>query len=238
VKRWMVCLLLLAGLVVGGRAQNATQAPNPPGATVTFDCYWEPATPQRYVIVVSDSGNARYVSQGPQQSPDANGVPDEDYQLEFASSPGVRTKIFQLAEQTGYFNGDFDFRKHAIANTGNKTLTYRDATRQFTTVYNWSENPAIDQLTRIFHGISATIEHGRKLKFLRRFDKLGLEAELKGMERQVENHELAELQIIATVLENIANDTSVLNIARQRARRLLEQSKGEGWETKPGSKSN
>src|SRR5262249_33882659 len=167
------------------------------------------------------TGNAKYTSQGSQQSPDANGVADEDYQLEFANSPAVRARIFQLAEQASYFNGDFDFKKHAIAKTGNKTLTYRDATRQFSTVYNWSENSAIDQLTRIFHGISETIEHGRKLKFLRRFDKLGLEAELKGMERQAETHELAELQIISALLENIANDTSVLNIARQRARRLL-----------------
>jgi hypothetical protein len=231
-KRWVLCLFLLTVLGVPGGAQNATDVLNPGGASITFDCYWEPATPQHYVIVVPDTGNARYVSQSPQQSPDANGVPDEDYRLEFANSPAVRARIFQLAQQAGYFNGDFDFRKHAIASTGNKTLTYKDSTRNFTTVYNWSENPAIDQLTRIFHGISTTIEHGRKLKFLRRFDKLGLEAELKGMERQAELHELAELQIIAPLLENIANDTSVLNIARQRARRLLEQSKGEGWETK------
>jgi len=233
-KRCLAFLLFVIILCAPGSPQNATQAPNPAGATITFDCFWQPATPQHYIIVVPDTGNARYVSQSAQQTPDANGVPDEDYQLEFANSPALRARIFHLAEQAGYFNGDFDFKKHAIANTGNKTLTYKDATRNFTTVYNWSENTAIDQLTRIFHGISTTIEHGRKLKFLRRFDKLGLEAELKGMERQVEIHELADLQIIATVLENIANDTSVLNIARQRARRLLEQSKGEGWETKAG----
>jgi hypothetical protein len=231
-KRCLNCLVLVMILAAIGGAQNATKASIPPDATVTFECYWEPATPQRYVIVVPETGNARYTSQSPQQSPDANGVADEGYQQEFATSPAVRAKLFQLAEQAGYFNGDFDFKKHAIANTGNKTLSYSDATKQFSTAYNWSENPAIDQLTRIFHGISVTIEHGRKLKFLRRFDKLGLEAELKGMERQAELHELAELQIIGTLLENIANDTAVLNIARQRARRLLEQSKVEGWETK------
>lgn len=233
-KRCLVCLSLLMVLAAFGATQNPTQVPSPVVATVTFDRYWEPAIPQHYTITVPETGNARYVSQSSKQSPDANGVEDDDYQQEFANSPKVRAVIFQLAEQAGYFNGDFDFKKHAIANTGNKTLTYNDATRQFSTVYNWSENPAIDQLTRIFHGISTTIEHGRKLKFLRRFDKLGLEAELKGMERQAENHELVELQIIGPLLENIANDTAVLNIARQRARRLLEQSKEEGWETKAG----
>ena len=76
-------------------------------------------------------------------------------------------------------------------------------------------------------GISTTIEHGRKLQFLHRFDKLGLEDELKGMENAVENHNLAELQIIAPTLKSIADDTTVLNIARQRAKRLLAKAKSE-----------
>jgi hypothetical protein len=227
-KRHLVWLLLPMVSAACAVAQNATQVPNPVVATVAFGVYWEAATPQHYTITVPETGNARYVSQSPHQSPDANGVEDDDYQQDFAISPRVRAAIFHLAEQAGYFNGDFDFKKHAVADTGNKTLTYNDATRQFSTVYNWSENPAIDQLTRIFHGISTTIEHGRKLKFLRRFDKLGLEAELKGMERLYENHELVELQIIAPLLENIANDAAVLNVARQRARRLLEISKEDG----------
>jgi hypothetical protein len=223
-------LLVLSATVM---AQNAAQAPSPVVATVSYDCFWEAATPQRYTVIVPSNGSARYVSQSPSETPDGNGEPDPDYDLEFAISPSGRARIFQLAEQAGYFNGDFDFKKHAVASTGTKTLTYSDATRQFRTVYNWSENAAIDQLTRIFQGISATIEHGRKLKFLRRFDKLGLEAELKGMESLAENHNLAELQIIAPLLEDIANDNSVLNIARQRARRLLAQSKEQTSETRP-----
>jgi hypothetical protein len=60
------------------------------------------------------------------------------------------------------------------------------------------------------------------LQYLRRFDKLGLEEELKGMENEGQN--LAELQIIAPMLESIANDPAILNIARQRAKRLLAKS--------------
>jgi len=43
------------------------------------------------------------------------------------------------------------------------------------------------------------------------------------MEDMAQNHNLAELQAIATTLENIMNDSSVLHVARQRARRLLAQ---------------
>jgi hypothetical protein len=227
-KHIVLTVLCLAVLLPGvARTQNASQAPSPQLATITFDCFWEQATPQRYTITVPSNGSALYVSQSVRESVDANGVADADYKQEFAISPPVRATIFQLAEQAGYFKGDFDFKKHAIANTGTKSLAYSDASRQFRTVYNWSENPAIDQLTKTFQGISATIERGRKLKFLRRFDKLGLEAELRGMEKMAASHELAELQIIAPLLDTIANDPTVLNIARQRAQRLLALSKGE-----------
>ncbi|HZD92795.1 MAG TPA: hypothetical protein VE133_00990, partial [Candidatus Sulfotelmatobacter sp.] len=111
--------------------------------------------------------------------------------------------------------------------TGQKTLTYADPARHFETIYDYSENKAINEITSIFQGISNTIEHGRKLQFLRRFDKLGLEAELKDMETAAENHDLCELQLIVPTLETIANDTTVLNIARQRARRLLAKGSSE-----------
>jgi hypothetical protein len=78
-------------------------------------------------------------------------------------------------------------------------------------------------LAHLFGGISNTIEFGRKLEFKHKYDKLGLEGELKAMENAVENHNLAELQLIAPTLQSIADDSSVMNIARARARRLLSK---------------
>jgi hypothetical protein len=63
--------------------------------------------------------------------------------------------------------------------------------------------------------------------FLRRFDKLGLEDELKAMEDAAESHNLAELQIIRPTLESIAQDSTILNIARQRAKRLVAKANSE-----------
>lgn len=215
---WTVALLAPAITLA---AQNPNQADAPAVPTVTFNVFWEAYTPQEYTIRVTSMGSARYLSRNPTQPPDANGERDEDYVTEFTMSEPNRKKIFTLAEQAKFFDGQFDYTKHAIASTGKKTLSYADSAHQFQTTYNWSENAAIDQLTKIFSGISNTIEHGRKLQFLRRFDRLGLEAELKAMEHLAEGQDLAEVQIIAPILENIANDSAVLNIARQRARRLL-----------------
>jgi hypothetical protein len=44
------------------------------------------------------------------------------------------------------------------------------------------------------------------------------------MESALEAHNLEELQLIAPTLESLANDPAILNIARQRAKRLLAKS--------------
>jgi hypothetical protein len=220
-------LLTLFAPAVAAPAQSPAQAENPAIPVVTFNCLWEAATPQEYTITLRSTGGARYVSSNPVRASEDR-AQDPDYETEFTISAASRDKVFRLAQQTGYFNGDFDYKRHAMANTGKKTLTYADVNRHYQTSFNWSENTAIDQLTKLFTGISSTIEHGRKLQFLHRFDKLGLETELKGMEDAADNHYLAELQLIAPTLESIANDSSVLNIARQRARRLLAQSQQQG----------
>ena len=214
-------------------AQGPNTIPEHPGTpTVRFEQFWEPATPQDFIIIVTNLGVARYSSRNPTH-PETQGANPTlpDYHIEFNLSPASQTRIFKLASQANYFDGDFDFKKHPVAATGTKTLTYADPIRHSETTYNWSENTAIDQLTRLFEGISSTLEHGRRLEFLHRYDKLGLEDELKGMEEAAQNHDLAELQAIRPTLETVAGDSSVLNIARQRARRLLDLAARESGES-------
>lgn len=206
-------------------AQNASQERNPPVPTITFDNYWPAARPQNVTITVKSDGPATYLSRNPDVAPGSDRAQDPDYHVEFTMSAADRNKIFQLAEKANYFHGDFDFRKHAMANTGRKTLTYADIQRHFQTVYNYSENKAIEQITAIFQNISTTMEHGRRLAFLHKYDKLGLDAEMKATESDAQNHQLAEVQAIAPVLQNIVDDPTVLNIARQRARKILKMAK-------------
>ena len=229
---WMVGLGIATAVSAPAQSPNPAQHPAVP--VVSFNCLWEAATPQSYTVTVSSTGTARYVSSNPAR-PAEDRDADPEYSIEFVMSEPGRSRVFALAKQAGYFNGDFDFKKHGIANTGAKTLTYADLSRNFQTTFNWSENGAIDQLARLFSGISSTVEHGRRLAFLHRYDKLGLEAELKGMESEAQSGFLAELEIIGPTLESIAGDASVLNIARARARRLLDLSQQEsaGREVKP-----
>ena len=222
-KSHCIAVLLLAMAATVAGSQNADQF-HPRVPTVTFDLIWAQLTPQEFTVRTQADGPSSYLSRNPLKQVQPGEEKEPDYTLDFTMSAKDAARIFKWAQQANYFNGDFDYKAHPIANTGKKTLTYADQTRHFQTLYNHSDNKAIQQLTALFQGISSTIEFGRKLQFKYKYDKLGLEDELKSMEDAAAGHNLAEIQIIAPTLQSIANDNSVLNIARRRAKHLLAMS--------------
>jgi hypothetical protein len=193
---------------------------NPAVATVTYTFDWPSIQPHHYSIAVDSTGRAAYESLIAEGTA-AQSVEGEPYDVKFAVSEATRNRIFDLAKRLNYFNGNFDFKKHKVAFSGTKTLAFADGDKKFQTAYNWSENPEIQELTEIFTGISNTQESGRRLQQLRRYDKLGLNQELQRMEDLSKNHGLAEIQSIAPLLQELASDPAVMNIARERAQRLL-----------------
>jgi hypothetical protein len=221
----LLWLLLPAIILLKGHQLPAQSAEQNPAAipSIAFTRVWNDFTPQSVAMTISANGATKYSSSNPAK----NGDDVDEYRTEFTMSSARRDKIFRYAKEANFFDGDFTFKKHVVASTGKKTLTYSDPARHFSTSYDYSDNKAIQEITNILSGISNTIEHGRKLAFLRRFDKLGLEDELKAMENAAEGHNLAELQIIAPTLDSIASDRSILNIARQRAQKLLAKANSE-----------
>jgi len=226
VSIFCACLMFLAmpALLAQNAETNPIQNPaeNPTIPTITYERLWDAYTPQDVNITVEQTGRARYVSTNPLKTPDERQT-NPDYTLEFTMSERTRQKLFRDAKEANYFHGDFSYKKHPVASTGKKTLTYADQGRHYETTFDYSDNKAISEINDIFQGISYTLEHGRKLQFLHRYDRLGLEDELKGMEETADTENLQELQVIAPTLKSIADDTAVLNIARDRANRLLEK---------------
>jgi len=195
-----------------------TSGEDRPVPTVTFRLEMPTFEPSYYGIAVESTGPAAYVSE-PRVTPDS--APGEPYMVKFTMSEATRQRIFELARAANFFQGDFDYKKGRVANTGTKTLSYADGSRCNQTTYNWSERPEIQQLTTLFQTVSNTLEFGRRLAYLHRFDKLGLDAELKSMEEEAKSENLGELQVVEPVLKSIAEDHAVMNLARARAERLL-----------------
>ena len=224
-------LLCAAFLVLAGGlapAQNAAPAPDsapPPDSApalpaVTFTQAFPRVEPAFFSLRIDSAGHAVYESRREEGQP---GMPElgEPTRIEFQVSPASVRRIFELARSLDYFQGDWDFKKHRIADSGRKTLSYSDSARTHVTTYNWSENLAIQELTEIFQSISNTQEAAHELVRLRRHDRLGLDQQLAHMEKMAKSGWLRELQVITPLLEKIAADPEIMNIARQRAQRLL-----------------
>jgi hypothetical protein len=145
----------------------------------------------------------------------------ETVHKQFQLAPAECQQVFDLAKSTRYFDGEFEFKKHKVAYSGDQWLGYFAPGVRHRTHFTFSENPSIQQLSALFRGISATLEWESKLQHQRRYDRLGLNESLSQMEEQAKSGWLKDLDAIAPLLREIADDPQVMNIARQRAQRLL-----------------
>ena len=188
-------------------------------ASVTFTLDFPNSNPDHYSISVQSDGHAKYESTGKisEESEDR-----DTYQTEFTFSEATRTRIFDLAAQAHYFSGKIDSGNKKIAFTGAKKLSYQDGQRNSSANYNFSPQPAVQQLTTLFQSVEATLEFGRRLTYFHRYQKLALDDELKRMEDEARRGEIVELQAVRPVLQRIYDDPSVINVVRARALRLLE----------------
>jgi hypothetical protein len=216
-------LLLTLTVLVFSQAQSAP-------ASISFTLDFPQSTPNHYQLVVDASGKASYTSGLPAPQPprdadsDTDTTSDQPYHYSFNVTSATRERIFDLAARAHYFSGDVNYAKRNIANTGEKILTYKDAQRSTQAKYNYTANPFVQQLTALFQQISMTLEYGRHMEEDYRYQKLALDEELKNMEQQADQNGLAEVQAVAPILQKIAKDSSVLNVTRARAERLLAKS--------------
>jgi hypothetical protein len=199
-----------------GHPQTEAQA----SSVVSFTIDFPASNPEHYSIRVQSDGSARYQSSG-RMSADSDET--DSFDLNFTAAPETRQKIFELAAKAGYFQKDLDSHHKNLAFTGKKTLRYGDAQRSGESTYNYSPNPAVQELTSLFQSLSATLEFGHRLQYDRHYQKLALDEELKRMEEMARSNQLIEVAAIQPILDQIIADPSVINVSRARAQRLLDR---------------
>src|SRR5579884_3254774 len=217
--RSLLLLLLIAALQTATAQSLKTPMDLDPRAPrgispipiVAFSFELTGADPQHYEIAVGARGRAAYRSTG-HLNPDSPGSAAGDpYLIRFTMSPETRQEIFDLAARAHYFEKSVAYTKGRLANMGAKTLTYSDEKVFHQQTYNYSEMPAVQQLTEIFQNMSSTLEAGRRLEYMYKYEKLGVDEELKNLEEQTKANRTVELQALTPILKQIAGDESVLN---------------------------
>jgi len=230
--RWLLLPLLLAVFSAATPQTLKTpldldpQAPRgiTPVPIVAFSFELTGADPAHYEIAVEARGRAAYRSTGHQRADSPGSAAGDPYLIRFTMSPATRQDIFDLAARAHYFEKNIAYTKGRLANMGAKTLTYSDEKVFHQQSYNYSTVAPVQELTELFQNLSTTLELARRLEFAYKYEKLGVDEELRNMEDEAKRNRLVEVQAVAPLLKQIANDPTVLNMARERAQRLLKTS--------------
>ena len=189
-------------------------------ATVTFSLDFPGSDPEHYSISVQSDGQARYECAGKisKDSDETESLPDgiqffgrdpcPDFRPGGAGSLFFRQDRFRQQEAGIHRSQETDLQgRSAGVNAAD---------------YNYSPVPAVQQLTTLFQGVASTLEFGRRLAHYHRYQKLALDDELKRMESQARDGEIGELPAVKPILQEIYDDSSVINVVRARAQRIME----------------
>lgn len=209
----LLLLLVVAAPVVVAQTPAAS-------ARIVYTFEHPQLQPSRYTITIDESGHGRFVSQPGVASLDDDIAPtpiDRAIQLD----PTLTADLFRYARGHNFFAGRCTNGQNKLAFTGNKTVAYSGPDGQGTCSFVWAADSALQRLSDQLIAVAFTLEIGRRLDLEVRHDRLGLDAELQGLQDAVKDHRAADLTNIAEQLQTIAADQEVMVRARKRALALL-----------------
>lgn len=184
------------------------------GATITYRRVFKGSNPEFIEIKISEEGTATYDIR--QLSEDADPQP-------LSVGAPVRAKIFELAAALHDFDkADLDVHRR-IADLGEKTLRYENGATVYETHYNYTLNRDATQLATIFEGLAQQQQDQLLLQQRLKYDRLGVNDALRQFEGDLGQHILPEPERLIPVLDQIAADSRIVEVARERARALAER---------------
>lgn len=213
-RRFVVAGLLVWGCASGAGAQGAS-------STLQFSLDRGGATVTQYTIQVDNTGVGSYtphlVPASPAQPSAPTAVPDA---RAIRVSPELLKKLFAAVPMVE--GGRCETHSKGIAKTGVKVLHYRASDRDAQCTFNYSDDERVNEAASTFEAIAQTLEYGDRLRAKLRFDRLGLDAELDGLQTAVADQRALEVANIAPVLHSILADERVMDRVRRKVEQLLQ----------------
>jgi len=199
-------------------------------AEVTFQLERPGLPVPRFTLRIREDGTGSYHAeevQGPADGGAVHYATGKAIDRPIELNPVAVARIFKAARELGRFDMTCASKAKNIADTGKKTLSYAGPDGVGSCSYNYSENKTVEMLTDRFLAIACTLDEGRRLEYLHRYDRLGLDAEMNSFKEAVTAGRAREVSTIAPVLTSIAADAAVMQRVRLTAAKLLEQAKDD-----------
>jgi hypothetical protein len=219
----MLAAVLALALSQAAASTTAQAVASPAEIRFTFD--HPQLDPTHYTLVIREDGSGHYqstpgVHTGFYTDSIAPGAVDRDIHIH---DPLLST-LFQSARSHQFFAIECEAPANHVAFTGKKTVSYSGPDGHGECTFNWSHDDQLNQLANDLMAIAYTLEEGRRLALLHLHSRLGLDAELENLQDSAKDHRALAPENIAPELQSIADDTAVMNRARNRARALLNGS--------------
>lgn len=210
-----VAAVLLGVVLAGGAfAQNPGAAAT--GAHVRFTVEDPQIQPRAYTLDINEDGSGTYTA-----TYEAPSVQHVNRPIHI-HGPLV-SRLFQTARKDHFFASNCADKHRRVAFTGKKTLAYVGPDGSGSCTFNYSRERDVNQIATALVAVGYTLQVGTRLKQEHRYDRLSLENELASLQEAVRDGRALETENIAPELEAIADDNAVMDLARARARSLLQR---------------
>jgi hypothetical protein len=222
----VLAILLMVGGVV--RAQRTPARPTAPasvpapaisGPTITFEKVFKSSYPEYVEIKVSQSGAGTY---------DIRQLDEEASPQPFQIDAPLVQRIFSLAGKLHNFQGvDLEVHKR-LASLGQKTFRYQNGSEDYQVTFNYTLDPTGTELTTLFENLSQEETDLSDLTRTMQYDRLGVNDVVEHIEEHYNDRILPEPTRFLAALDKLAADSTYIDVARERARKLADRIRTEG----------
>jgi hypothetical protein len=132
-------------------------------------------------------------------------------------------KMFELAESLHDFQGvDLDVHRR-IADLGQKTFIYKKGAEAHQVTFNYTLNNSAQQLLAIFDGLQRQELDVSDMERAMRYDHLGIPDVIARVQSDVKDKLIPEPDALLPTLDEIAQNSELLEMSRQRARAIAAE---------------
>ncbi|HBY64406.1 MAG TPA: hypothetical protein DEH78_31685 [Solibacterales bacterium] len=153
--------------------------------------------------------------------------PKDEAPLKFKLSPSDTAAMFDLAEKLDRFQRPLESGLN-VAKMGEKVFRWEEGETRHEQKFNYSIDETAKALHEWFEKISETEQRLMHLERSVKFDRLGVNQAILYVEAAWDKKRLVAVEQFIPLLERVVKNSGYLNMARERARYLVETFRGPG----------
>lgn len=208
--------VLCALLAAGGLCALAQ-----PAAVFEIDYSNPNLVPGKWTLILHPDGSGHFHSERGNAKPTGE-IEAPDINQDIQVSPPFAEHVFRVAVHKELFHAGCESHL-PVAFQGMKKLIYKGPAGEGSCEFNYSKNSEIEGLADSLMSVATTLIEGARLKTLLVHDRLGLDKETEVLVESANDGRAQQIGSIRDILEQLADDPTVLDRVKRRARLLLSK---------------